>query len=100
MIDSDLDDSDDELRDEGEEEGEGEIDIVFCVYDKVRRAGSSHSFKLVDSYLGSTGQEQVEDGVQGWNDSCQWARLSICQVQRVRLHTYHISTTTDEAQRV
>lgn len=37
MIDSDLDDSDDELRDEGEEEGEGEIDIVFCVYDKVRR---------------------------------------------------------------
>lgn len=35
VIDSDLDDSDDELRDEGEEDGEGEIDIVFCVYDKV-----------------------------------------------------------------
>lgn len=36
VIDSDLDDSDDELRDEGEGgEDEGEVDIVFCVYDKV-----------------------------------------------------------------
>jgi hypothetical protein len=36
VIDSDLDDSDDELRDEGEGgEEEGEVDIVFCVYDKV-----------------------------------------------------------------
>lgn len=36
IIDSDLDDSDDdELRGEGEEEDEGEVDIVFCVYDKV-----------------------------------------------------------------
>ena len=36
VIDSDLDDSDDELRDEGEgAEEEGEVDIVFCVYDKV-----------------------------------------------------------------
>ena len=36
VIDSDLDDSDDELKDEGEgAEEEGEVDIVFCVYDKV-----------------------------------------------------------------
>ena len=37
IIDSDLDDSDDELKD-GEEDGGGEggeVDIVFCVYDKV-----------------------------------------------------------------
>lgn len=33
VIDSDLDDSEDELKDDGEED-EGEIDIVFCVYDK------------------------------------------------------------------
>ena len=36
MIDSDLDDSDDEVRNEGEDgEDEGEVDIVFCVYEKV-----------------------------------------------------------------
>ena len=35
IIDSDLDDSDDELKDEADEEGEGEVDIVFCTYDKV-----------------------------------------------------------------
>ena len=34
VIDSDLDDSDDELKDDGDEE-EGDVDIVFCVYDKV-----------------------------------------------------------------
>lgn len=34
VIDSDLDDSDDELKDDGEDE-EGDVDIVFCVYDKV-----------------------------------------------------------------
>ena len=37
VIDSDLDDSDDEVREEGDGgEDEGEVDIVFCVYDKVR----------------------------------------------------------------
>jgi transcription initiation factor TFIIA large subunit len=36
VIDSDLDDSDDELRDDGDGgEEEGDVDIVFCVYDKV-----------------------------------------------------------------
>lgn len=35
MIDSDLDDSDDELKDGAEDDEEGDIDIVFCVYDKV-----------------------------------------------------------------
>ena len=36
VIDSDLDDSDDELKDEdGDGEDGVEVDIVFCVYDKV-----------------------------------------------------------------
>lgn len=38
MIDSDLDDSEGEMDDEGEGEDEGDIDIVFCVYDKVSSA--------------------------------------------------------------
>jgi transcription initiation factor TFIIA large subunit len=46
VIDSDLDDSDDELRDDAEGgEDEGDVDIVFCVYDKVHlttsRSGTS-----------------------------------------------------------
>jgi hypothetical protein len=42
VIDSDLDDSDDELRDDGDEGGDdGEIDIVFCVYDKVSSTSRS-----------------------------------------------------------
>lgn len=35
IIDSDLDDSDDEQRDDADEEGEGDLDIVFCTYEKV-----------------------------------------------------------------
>jgi transcription initiation factor TFIIA large subunit len=35
IIDSDLDDSDDEHKDDADEEGEGDLDIVFCTYDKV-----------------------------------------------------------------
>ena len=35
VIDSDLNDSDDELKDGAEDDEEGDIDIVFCVYDKV-----------------------------------------------------------------
>ena len=38
VIDSDLDDSDDELKDGAEDDEEGDIDIVFCVYDKVCRS--------------------------------------------------------------
>lgn len=47
VIDSDLDDSDDELRDDGDAgEEEGEVDIVFCVYDKVSSVSGQLLFEL------------------------------------------------------
>lgn len=36
VINSDLDDSEGELDDDGEGDDEADVDIVFCVYDKVR----------------------------------------------------------------
>jgi hypothetical protein len=35
VINSDLDDSEGELDDDGEGDDEADVDIVFCVYDKV-----------------------------------------------------------------
>lgn len=35
MIDSDLDDSEGDLDEDPDAEEEGDVDIVFCVYDKV-----------------------------------------------------------------
>jgi hypothetical protein len=82
VIDSDLDDSDDELQ--GDVEGQDEVgeDIVFCVYDKVSevihggRGGSRRRYgrhETIGQVIGRHGQitdgpgaarqEQVEDGV-------------------------------------
>jgi transcription initiation factor TFIIA large subunit len=36
VIDSDLDDSEGDLDDDAEGDDDGDVDIVFCVYDKVR----------------------------------------------------------------
>jgi hypothetical protein len=78
VIDSDLDDSDREDEQDGDE-GE-DTDIVFCVYDKVSRVvcglvfsivvwGSSVEMKRSGlSYIGTESQEQVEDGIQGRHD--------------------------------
>lgn len=46
VIDSDLDDSEGEMDDDGEGEDEGDVDIVFCVYDKV---GLDFSVQPVDT---------------------------------------------------
>jgi transcription initiation factor TFIIA large subunit len=41
VINSDLDDSEGELDDEGEGDDEADVDIVFCVYDKVSSRSST-----------------------------------------------------------
>jgi transcription initiation factor TFIIA large subunit len=38
VIDSDLDDSEGDLDDDAEGDDDGDVDIVFCVYDKVRNS--------------------------------------------------------------
>jgi transcription initiation factor TFIIA large subunit len=82
VIDSDLDDSDDELREDGEDGGEdGEVDIVFCVYDKVGTTNlSTNQRASLTRGTGAEGQEQVEDGVQGWHDPHQRAGLPVRKV--------------------
>lgn len=81
VIDSDLDDSDDELREDGEDGGEdGEVDIVFCVYDKVGTTITTYQGALLTRATGAEGQEQVEDRVQGWDDPHQRARLPVREV--------------------
>jgi transcription initiation factor TFIIA large subunit len=39
VINSDLDDSEGELDDDGDGDDEADVDIVFCVYDKVSSLG-------------------------------------------------------------
>lgn len=50
VINSDLDDSEGELDDEGEGDDEADVDIVFCVYDKVSHPIYLARAKLIDRY--------------------------------------------------
>lgn len=60
VIDSDLDDSDDELKDEGEgAEEEGEVDIVFCVYDKVQRVKNKWKTTFKDGMIHINGRDYL-----------------------------------------
>lgn len=58
VIDSDLDDSEDELKDDGEED-EGEIDIVFCVYDKVQRVKNKWKTVFKDGMIHINGRDYL-----------------------------------------
>lgn len=74
VINSDLDDSEGELDDDGEGNDEADVDIVFCVYDKV----SFTSFVLTSAERpGAKSQKQVENRLQGWYDPYQWSRLPL-----------------------
>ncbi|WWD18718.1 hypothetical protein CI109_103172 [Kwoniella shandongensis] len=60
VIDSDLDDSDDELRDEGEGgDDDGEVDIVFCVYDKVQRVKNKWKTVFKDGMIHINGRDYL-----------------------------------------
>ncbi|ORX37168.1 transcription factor IIA, alpha/beta subunit-domain-containing protein [Kockovaella imperatae] len=60
VIDSDLDDSDDELKD-GDEDGEdgAEVDIVFCVYDKVQRVKNKWKTTFKDGMIHINGRDYL-----------------------------------------
>lgn len=66
VIDSDLDDSDDEFaNDEDGEEGEGEADIVFCVYDKVARVKNKWKTVFKDGMIHINGRDYLFTKCQG-----------------------------------
>jgi transcription initiation factor TFIIA large subunit len=48
VINSDLDDSEGELDDDGEGDDEADVDIVFCVYDKVSLLHFFNRRELID----------------------------------------------------
>ena len=57
MINSDLDDSDDELKEDDEDNNETNLDIVFCVYDKVSVPQVLGAGALLRSHPGAASQE-------------------------------------------
>lgn len=60
VIDSDLDDSDDEGRDDDDERGEGwEGDIVFCVWDKVQRVKNKWKTTFKDGMIHINGRDYL-----------------------------------------
>ncbi|KAK4689013.1 transcription initiation factor TFIIA large subunit, partial [Tremellales sp. Uapishka_1] len=60
VIDSDLDDSDDGLMDQGDGvDEEGEIDIVFCVYDKVQRVKNKWKTVFKDGMIHINGKDYL-----------------------------------------
>lgn len=66
VIDSDLDDSDDELADEGEDdEAGGDVDIVFCVYDKVQRVKNKWKTVFKDGLIHVNGKDYLFAKCQG-----------------------------------
>jgi transcription initiation factor TFIIA large subunit len=66
VIDSDLDDSDDELGiDDDDENGEGEIDIVYCVYDKVQRVKNKWKTVFKDGMIHINGKDYLFAKCQG-----------------------------------
>ncbi|TXT13974.1 uncharacterized protein COLE_00167 [Cutaneotrichosporon oleaginosum] len=66
VIDSDLDDSDDELGiDDGIENGEGDIDIVYCVYDKVQRVKNKWKTVFKDGMIHINGKDYLFAKCQG-----------------------------------
>ncbi|KAJ8596583.1 transcription factor IIA, alpha/beta subunit [Rhizopogon salebrosus TDB-379] len=58
-INSDLDDSDTEAEDDGEEGGQGETDIVFCTYDKVGRVKNKWKCLLKDGMIHINGKDYL-----------------------------------------
>ncbi|WRT68033.1 uncharacterized protein IL334_005008 [Kwoniella shivajii] len=60
VIDSDLDDSDDELRDENDGgDDDGDVDIVFCVYDKVQRVKNKWKTIFKDGMIHVNGRDYL-----------------------------------------
>ncbi|KAL7420495.1 transcription factor IIA subunit alpha [Cryptotrichosporon argae] len=61
IIDSDLDDSDDELADDDDADGDGdgEVDIVFCVYDKVQRVKNKWKTVFKDGMIHVNGRDYL-----------------------------------------
>ncbi|WWC62854.1 uncharacterized protein I303_105452 [Kwoniella dejecticola CBS 10117] len=60
IIDSDLDDSDDELRDDAEGgDDDGDTDIVFCVYDKVQRVKNKWKTVFKDGMIHVNGRDYL-----------------------------------------
>ncbi|WWC88413.1 uncharacterized protein L201_003324 [Kwoniella dendrophila CBS 6074] len=60
IIDSDLDDSDDELRDDAEgAEDDADTDIVFCVYDKVQRVKNKWKTVFKDGMIHVNGRDYL-----------------------------------------
>ncbi|OCF39329.1 transcription initiation factor TFIIA large subunit [Kwoniella heveanensis CBS 569] len=60
VIDSDLDDSDDELRDDAEGgDDDADVDIVFCVYDKVQRVKNKWKTVFKDGMIHINGRDYL-----------------------------------------
>ncbi|WVR06570.1 hypothetical protein IAU60_003602 [Kwoniella sp. DSM 27419] len=60
VIDSDLDDSDDELREDPEGgDNDADIDIVFCVYDKVQRVKNKWKTVFKDGMIHINGRDYL-----------------------------------------
>ncbi|WVQ84359.1 hypothetical protein IAT38_006511 [Cryptococcus sp. DSM 104549] len=60
VIDSDLDDSDDELRGEADGgEDDNDVDIVFCVYDKVQRVKNKWKTVFKDGMIHINGRDYL-----------------------------------------
>ncbi|TYJ58362.1 hypothetical protein B9479_000908 [Cryptococcus floricola] len=59
VIDSDLDDSDDENRGDVEAEDEDDVDIVFCVYDKVQRVKNKWKTVFKDGMIHLNGKDYL-----------------------------------------
>ena len=60
VIDSDLDDSDDELKDGDDDiDGVGEEDIVFCTYDKVQRVKNKWKTVFKDGMIHVNGKDYL-----------------------------------------
>lgn len=58
-INSDLDDSDTEGEDDGEDSGQGDTDIVFCTYDKVGRVKNKWKCILKDGMIHINGKDYL-----------------------------------------
>lgn len=66
MIDSDLDDSDDELGiDDDDDNPEGDVDIVYCVYDKVQRVKNKWKTVFKDGMIHINGKDYLFAKCQG-----------------------------------
>jgi len=69
VINSDLDDSEGELDDDGEGDDEADVDIVFCVYDKVQRVKNKWKTVFKDGMIHINGRDYL---FQKCNGEFEW----------------------------